>query len=277
MTIHSSSYTRFEGSLTSKPVRVIALNTLRTQLSFLKTKLTLGLLWLGPIVTLLLIGIEYLGRNAMDIGAPEGTASLAVFITQIVSLSILFAAASPGVIADDLRFKTFQVYFTKPLSKRDYIGGKLLGLFLVGSLITVIPSIIIALARTLVMVQSEHVWDFAQQGLSLVVMSTILCLSFSCIKLGISSLSERTGFVVLAWIGILLVPYAFVGIFSLSIESEWIELLPAPNALFYALKTLGPDGLENIPMPAPWLAILVFNLAGLTIAARRVNKLEGIA
>ena len=161
MAIHEQNYVRYEGPLRQTGAWwVIARTSLRTYLSFLRTKLVLLALWVtGPLVAGVFVLVEYGLRGQMsqftEVTAPSGDYVTYFLQTQAFSLAILYMAIGCGVISEDLRHRTFQLFFSKPLSRLDYAIGKYLSLVLLGSMITIVPAAMLAGLRGAFFAQSE--------------------------------------------------------------------------------------------------------------------------
>lgn len=62
---------------------------------------------------------------------------------------LLLAIIGAGLVANDRRFKALQIYFSKPLSFWDYVGGKLMILAFYSGLITAAPALLLFLIQVL--------------------------------------------------------------------------------------------------------------------------------
>ncbi|MBA2664081.1 MAG: ABC transporter permease subunit [Bradymonadaceae bacterium] len=286
MAIHDQNYVRYEG-----PLRegggwwVIASITIRLALSFLRTKLTLLLLWVMPLISAVLIMMEYAVRSQMsqltEQGSP-GPGSVIFFMqAAMFSLAILYVACGCGIVSDDLRHRTFQLYFSRPLARWEYGLGKFLGLFILGSMVTIVPALILGTMRTAFFARTEHLNEIAADfgvGMLLLVLLTSL---MSLIVMGLSSLTRRTGYVVLAFIGVLLVPLILHGIVSVAtggVDAARLWSLPG-NFMMIAEMALNPEVIDDLSVPwwAPVLITLGVAAASIGALVRRVSRLDGVA
>jgi ABC-type transport system involved in multi-copper enzyme maturation permease subunit len=287
MAIHEQNYVRYDGPLRQSGAwRVIAWTGLRTHLSFLRTKLILLLMWLGPLFFAGLIFLEYTLRGQMGQLAGEMTAPDAGYVTaflqmQIFSLAILLMASGCGVISEDLKYRTFQLYFSKPISRADYAVGKFLSIVLLGSLVTVLPAFLLAGLRSALFIQSEFFKPvLAQMGLG-VALSALFTLIVCAIVAGLSSLTSRTGYVVLSWIGVLLVPLILSGIVAIAtggdtaLASLWSL---TGNMLVVSDMVLGVEKeAGDAPLWVAPIVLSVVSVAGAAALVRRITRLEGVA
>ncbi|MFU8805544.1 MAG: ABC transporter permease [Bradymonadaceae bacterium] len=286
MSIHDQNYVRYEGSLREGAAWwIIAMSSLRLYWSFLRTKLVLLLLWIFPLVMGVLIVVEYAVRQQMAqmAGDFEPMSGAIAFFMQmeIFALALLFVASGCGAISDDLRHRTFQLYFSKPLSRWEYGVGKFLGLFFLGSLVTVAPALLLGLLRTAFYFQTDHLATIAKWGSLTVLLSVGLTAIVCLVVLGLSSLTRRTGYVVLAFIGVLLVPLILHGIVAVATGGEDYALLwSLPGNVVLITETvlgIGSEEGRNIPVWAPFAVVAVLGAAGLGSLVRRVTRLEGVA
>jgi len=98
--------------------------------------------------------------------------------TPIVFMSVLFAGS--GMIANDFRNNLMEIYFSKPMSWRDYVLGKVSTLTLVGLLQTGIPAVLMVMMHIIFIptweeFQNSWWWAPASFGFALViVLPTVL-------------------------------------------------------------------------------------------------------
>lgn len=284
MAIHEQNYVRYDGALRDSGAWwVIARTSLRTYLSFLRTKLVLLALWVaGPLVAGVFVLVEYGLRGQLsqftEITAPSGDYVTYFLQTQAFSLAILFMANGCGVISEDLRYRTFQLFFSKPLSRLDYALGKYLSLLMLGSLVTVLPATLLAGLRAAFYMQTDHFGLVAKQMAIGLGLSGFITLVMSAIVIGLSSLTPRTGYVVLSWIGVLMVPLILSGIVAIATDgAAWANLWSLTGSFLVASDMLLSEEAFDGPMWVSWLVLL--GAAGLGIAAlfRRIQRLEGVA
>lgn len=284
MAIHEQQYVRYDGPIRESGAwRVIAWTGFRTYWSFLRTKLVLLFLWLGPLFFAGMTLLEYAlrGQLANMVGdtAPSGGYIVYFLQMQAWSLAILLMASGCGVISEDLRYRTFQLYFSKPIARIDYAVGKFLSLVLLGGLITVVPAILLTVLRAAFFVQTEHFPAVAQQMAIGTGLSTLFLFVMCAVVAGLSSLTPRTGYVVLSWIGVLLVPVILSGIVAIATgDTEFAALWSLTGNMHVVSELLlTPDeAIEELGWIAPTV-LAAATAAGLGALARRISRLEGVA
>jgi ABC-type transport system involved in multi-copper enzyme maturation permease subunit len=287
MTIHNQNYTRYEGTLREGGhTWVIAWTTFRVMLGFLRTKLILLLLWVPVLIIAIFIFVEYgirnsqIGQMAGGAGEPPGPGGVIYTLQlQLVSLGLLYVASGCGVIADDLRYRAVQLYFSKPITRLQYGAGKLLGLALLGSLVTVLPALALGGLRLALSARGELLGPMAKQAAIGVALSALLTAVFTACVTGLSALTSRTGYVVLSWIGALMVPTLMMFILMLAADGHRATRLASlPGLVLLASEALlAPDGIAPVPAFVPFLILIALAGAGVGALSWRISKLEGIA
>jgi len=288
MAIRDQVYTLYDGVIRERYAwAVIGWTGFRTYWAFWRTKLTLLAVWLPPLIFALMVIAEYAVQSQMGIGqpgqeGPPGVAFVTIFLqVQIFSLALVYAANGCGVISDDLRHRTIQLYFSKPITRLDYGAGKYLTLLIMGGVAIVIPATLLAVLRSAFYAQTDMFSDIIFMHLKGLFLTVLLVLVMSAMVIGLSSLTRRTGYAVLAWIGVLLVPLILHAIFGVASEgSPLASLWSMPGTTGLASKALVGGGAtlhESVP---PWSPFVVYGAllsAGLGSLYWRISRLEGIA
>ena len=286
MAIHEQNYVRYEGVLEPRRIPAfIAWNGFTTYWSFLRTKLTLLLLCGSPLVALIAVVVEYstmntsLGGMITGEGGPSNV-GIATFVSaQLFCLALLFLASCCGVISDDLRYRTFQLYFSKPLSKGDYVLGKFGGLMWIGSLVTVIPALAVGGLRLGVYAQTPYLGAIIGKmavGFGALLFGQVI---LSLVLMGLSSLTSSTRYVVFAWLGVLIVP-TLVGatVFIAAEAPAWGGLIGILSCASLMVDVVLDEKVaEALPVIAPYAVMALWGALGVGLLARRVTRLDGVA
>jgi ABC-type transport system involved in multi-copper enzyme maturation permease subunit len=87
---------------------------------------------------------------------------------------IMFLYAGSGMICNDFRNNLMEVYFSKPLTWRDYTLGKIMTLVTIGLAVTAVPAIFLvvlhnALLPSMELFQTSYWWPLSILGFSLVI------------------------------------------------------------------------------------------------------------
>ena len=287
MAIRDQVYTRYDGTIREQYAwAVIGWTGFRTYWAFWRTKLTLLAVWLPPLFFALLVVAEYALQSQMgqlgDGEATPGVTMITLFLqVQIFSLALVYAANGCGIISDDLRHRTIQLYFSKPITRLDYGAGKYLTLLLLGTVAVIIPAGLLAMLRSAFYAQSDMLSDIIFMHIKGLLLAVILVAVMSAMVIGLSSLTRRTGYAVLAWIGVLLVPLILHAIFGVASEgSPLAALWSLPGTTGLASQALvggGENLVESVPAWSPFAVYAGLLGAGLGSLYWRISRLEGIA
>lgn len=286
MAIHEQNYVRYEGPLhTRYAALTIARASLRTYWGLTRTKIILLILWLMPLLSVVGVFAEYalsnssLGQASGAVQSAPGGTPVALFIQfSIMSLALLLMASGCGVISDDLRYKTFQLYFSKPLSRAQYVLGKFLGLFALGSLITILPGLLVGGLRVAFAMRMDFGEAIGKQVALGMLVLTCATAIFCLIVMGLSALTEHTRYVVLAWLGLLIVPSLLNTIITLATEQNPAsDLVSLTGNLWLVSQILIVDKSYDFPELLPFVILFVCGALGVASLARRITRLEGVA
>ena len=118
---------------------------------------------------------------------------------QAVLLAVVVGLVAPSLISRDLRAKAWLVYFTRPVSRFEYIAGKGLVLAAIIGGITLLPALALWLMGVLV---SPSVWVAAATWdlpLKLIASSFVLMVPTALLALAYSSLTAESRIASFAW------------------------------------------------------------------------------
>ena len=118
---------------------------------------------------------------------------------QAVLLAVVVGLVAPALISRDLRAKAWLIYFTRPVSRFDYICGKVVVLAAIVAAITVLPAVALWLAGVLV---SPSIWVMAETWdlpLRIIAASAALALPTVLLALAYSSLTAESRIASFAW------------------------------------------------------------------------------
>ena len=216
MPIHDQSYRRYTGTR-RKPGSawaVIASTGLR---SLMRKKFFVAVMlfsWLQFLVRAVMI---YLAANfpQMDVIAPSSETFRNFFEQQGSFVLFVAVYVGAGLIATDRRVHALQIYLSKPLTRAEYIAGKLAILMGLLLLVTWVPAMLLLVVQ--VMFAGDLV--FLRENLFLVPAITVFgflyALVVSFAMLALSSLSTSARFVGVLYVGVLLFTGAIATVMNL--------------------------------------------------------------
>lgn len=191
-----------------------------------------------------------------------------------VLLMMIFSGA--GLIAEDLRSGAIVVYLSRPLTRRDYVLGKLGILLSVGLVVTLVPGALLYLAAVSLAPDSFLEVRLVWIAPAVALQSLAMCLVFGLLLLALSSLSRSArvaglGFAALV-LGLELIQVIVQANFDLpavALLSLQSDVRVVGEALFGIAERPGLLG-----WPGASAALAVTAVASLLVIRRRVRAVE---
>jgi ABC-2 type transport system permease protein len=143
---------------------------------------------------------------------------------------LLFAAtAGPELLCPDRQSNVLALYFTRPLSRADYLLAKAAALLLVMGLIAVVPQLVLLAGNVLTADSAmtylgDHLGDLPR----ILLAGGVLTGYYAVISLAIASLTERRGIAVAVQLGVFLASGTVAGIVFFAARfggRRWVSLL----------------------------------------------------
>lgn len=194
---------------------------------------------------------------------------------QEVFIFIVSIVIGAGLIADDRRANALQIYLSKPLTRLEYILGKLMTLALVLTFITWLPAMLLLILQTLFAGSAKFLTEhlFLIPAITLVAAVQVFVSSFAMIAL--SSLSKSRRFVAMMYAGILFFTAAmYQALRQITTSSAWAAISPRDTMNVIADGIFRIQGSRPIPFPAAVVAVLVLIGLSIWILERRVRGVE---
>lgn len=181
---------------------------------------------------------------------------------------VIMVLSGASLISDDLKYNSLQLYFARPLKKKDYLLGKASTLFFFLLLLTLVPGLIFITAKLIFSGSFKFLASYPLLPLSVLLYSFLVTAFFSFYTLLISSLSKNRRYVSILIFGIYIFSDIFFGIFYSIFRNQYFALLSIKNnmrqigALIFNTQT---------PFEVPWILSLLI-IVGLCLAAGLVLK-----
>jgi len=276
MPIHDQTYRRYAGERVAPGAawRVIALTGLR---ELVRKKFFLAVMlfsWAQFVVRAVLL---YLAANfpQMEVLAPTPAMFRDFFEQQGFFVFVATVYVGAGLIATDQRVHALQIYLSKPLTRAEYVAGKLAILLAVLLVVTWIP------AMMLLLLQVVFAGDltFLRENFFLVPAMTVFGFLYAATAslgmLALSSLSTSARYVAVLYAGALLFTDAIFG----AVQGVTGSTLLSWVSFRANLAQVG-DVVFRMPprYDTPWLVSLVVVLGimaiSLWVLAHRVRAVE---
>lgn len=276
MPIHDQGYRRYGGTRSSIGTawRVM---TRAGVMSIISKRQFIGLMlfaWAPFVVRVVQI---YLAANFSQASflQPKGETFREYLDQQGLILFIMTVYIGAGLIANDRRANALQLYLSKPMTRAEYIAGKMAILFLFLASVTFAPAIMLLIVQTIF----AGSFTFVRNNLYLLPAITLFSLAqvllASTTMLALSSMSKSSRFVGVMYAGLYFFTTAlFQAIRGITRQSGFAWMSPSAT-----LEVVG-DIIFRLPpryeLPPAIAAVVIVVLIGgsLFILDRRVRGVE---
>jgi ABC-2 type transport system permease protein len=276
MPIHDQGYRRY-GGLRQPHGRTWWVIARAGLMERLRERKFLGLLLFAWLPFLVRAVQMYVAANVPQAAFLEATpGTFREFLDQqglfVVFITIYVGA---GLIANDRRANALQIYLSKPLTRVEYVAGKLVTLliFLIG--VTWVPAILLLLLQMLF----AGNFTFLRANLflfpAITLFSAILVLAAAFVMLALSSLSKSRRFVAMMYTGAIIFTAAmYQALRNITGSDTWAWISPEDVLDVIAAVIFRSSGTPPIPMPAALLVVAVLIGASVWVLERRVRGVE---
>ncbi|NIM58102.1 MAG: hypothetical protein GTO16_04045 [Candidatus Aminicenantes bacterium] len=145
------------------------------------------------------------------------------FMLFIMLMIVIFCGAS--LISDDLKHNSLQLYFSRPLKKKDYFLGKIAVIVFFLFIITLIPGLVFFIMKLVFSGSLKFFLSYPWLPLSIIGYSLILTGFFSFYTLFLSSLSKNRRLVAILIFGIYYLSEIVYLIFRSEFRSHYVSLV----------------------------------------------------
>ncbi|MPZ17938.1 MAG: hypothetical protein GEV06_08510 [Luteitalea sp.] len=279
MPIHDQSYRRYQG--TRLPATgawtVIAGHGL---MSFLRRRAFLAVMiaaWIPFVVYAVRI---YFAANFSQAQLLAPTPQMFRDFLDIQGLPIFIVTiyVGAGLIANDRRANALQIYLSKPLTRTEYVAGKLAVLVTALLAITLVPTMLLLLLQ----VVFYGSFSFARANISLVpsiaLASLVETFVNALMMLAISSLSKSARFSGIVFAGVALFSHAVFGLLSLITGGSrvaWVSFIANLEQIGDVIFRVAPR--YEVPPVVSFIAVAALIVVPIFVLERRVRGVEVIA
>jgi ABC-type transport system involved in multi-copper enzyme maturation permease subunit len=187
---------------------------------------------------------------------------------------IIMVLSGAGLIADDLKFNSLQLYFSRPLRKRDYLLGKMFTIFFFLMLLTFIPGLLFIIVKLIFSGSFKFIGEYPWIPFSVIGYSLLVTVFFAFYTLLLSSLGKNRRYVSILIFLVYIFSDIFFGIFYGIFRSPYFALLSIKSNL----QQMGAFLFRvQPPFEVPWvysLAILAAICAASGFALKK--KIKGV-
>jgi len=275
MPIHDQGYRRYPGGRrpTGTAWWVIARQQIRTVLSQKRYLILLLMAWVPFIGRVVQI---YLAANFQQASFLAASAQLfRGFLDQQGLFVFLLIVGASGAIADDRRANALQVYLSKPLTRVEYIAGKLFAplAFVLG--VTLLPALLLLVVH----VAFSGSLTFVMQNLyllpAIVLYSLALALVGTFTMVALSSLSKSRRFTALTFTGLFFFTTAmYQALQRITGSRLWALISPRDILSEIGDAAFRIPGTRALPLWAALLGVAVIIALSIAVLERRIRGVE---
>jgi ABC-2 type transport system permease protein len=276
--IYEQTYRRYEAR---EPLRVVRFWPITREALriILARRAFLGLLAAAWIPFVYWVGRIYVVTRFPEVGRilPVDGRIFGEFLNEEIFFTLLLSIfGGSGLIANDLRTGAILVYLSRPLTRRDYVLGKLGVLLALNLSVTLAPGLLLYAIALALAPEQFLKWSLAWIGPAVVLHSVALTLSVSLLALAVSSLSRSARVAGLGFFGLVAGLEIVRGILAQVFSLRPIALislradLRAIGAALFGMAERGP----TLPWSWPAAVLLVVGLLCLVVLRSRVRAVE---
>jgi len=279
MPIHDQGYRRYGGGKTPRGQAwmVITRAGLRTMLA---KRAFLGLLlvsWFPFFVRAVQI---YAATNVPQAQFLALTAETFRQFLDQQSIFVFFVTVyvGAGLIANDRRANALQIYLSKPLTRAEYVFGKLAILVTFLLFVTWVPAIVLLIVQIAFAGDFTFLWTNLFLFPAITVFSAIEVITVATAMLALSSLTKSTRYVGILYAAVIFFTSAIYGVLYLVTRStslSWISLAADLEQVGNVIFRLPLK--YDTPWPVSLLVIVLVVILSAVTLERRVRGIEVVA
>jgi ABC-2 type transport system permease protein len=280
MPIYEQAYRKYEARLPLRPVRFWPITREALRLILAK-RVFIGLLIFAWSPFLFRVGQIWLFTQFPESGRllPVDGRLFGEFLNWQVGLgltAIVSVFGGAGLIANDLRTGAILVYLSRPLTRCDYVLGKLGVLLALNLSITLVPALTLYLIALALAPGQFAKWELLWIAPAIVLHALLIALSVSLLVLAVSALSRSARVAGLGFVGL------FIGLGLVS--TVLVKIADRPEAQVLSLQDdlrmignllFGIEGRGvTVPPAYPPIVLALVALGCLAVLRSRVRAVE---
>jgi len=287
-TVREKGYSHWDGHLSERRFPWWPITRTGVQLAFRKKRFKL--VFAGAFVPafVFLAGL-YISERLEDFKTfVRGSTSLLnvgpkYFSSYFVNDGLLFltvlvlAFGAGGLIADDLKHSSLQIYFSRPLKKRDYLLGKMSVVAFFVLILTALPGFVLIAFKLIFAGNFKFFLQYPWLPLSVIGASTLLTVFFAFYVLLLSSASKNARYVLIMIFGVYFLSSILSGILLSIFRNPYMTLFSIPANLQQAGAFLFGQKLPHA-VPVAWSFAVLAAICALSAAVlnRKIRSVEVI-
>lgn len=280
MPIHDQSYRRYGGE--RQPAQRAWLVIAKSGIwQFLRKRPMMGILFGSQIALVVRLVAFYVSESITQASALLGPKpeTFRQFLEQQNFFVFLIAIyVGSGLIAQDRKANALQIYLSKPLTRVDYIAGKMsiLATFLL--FVTWVPAMLLLIGQILL----SGSFEFARTNLilfpAITVFSFLEVFVVCCAVLALSSLTTSTRYVAVMFAGVMFFSEAIYGTLRMVTGSTAVSWVSFTGSLAQVGDFIFRQPLRyTTPVAVSFIVLLALVAVAISVLERRVRGVEVVA
>jgi len=287
-TVREKGYSHWDGRLVERRLPWWPITRTGIQLSFRKKRFKV--LFSGAFIPafVFLVGL-YISERLEDFKAfIQGSDRLLnigpkYFSTYFTNDGLLFlivlvlAYGAGGLIADDLKHNSLQLYFSRPLGKKDYLVGKMSVIAFFVLVFSAVPGLVLIVFKLVFAGSFKFFLQYPWLPLSVIGFSALLTVFLAFYVLLMSSLSKNSRYVFILIFGTYIFSNVLFGILQSIFKTPYMALFSVPANLQQAGAFVFGQKLPHA-VPAVWSFAVLAAICGLSAVMlnRKIRSVEVI-
>lgn len=190
---------------------------------------------------------------------------------------VIMALAGSGLVADDLKNNALQLYFARPIRKRDYLLGKMSVLVFFITLLTFLPGLVFLIFKLIFSGSFKFLSDYPWLPLGVAAESVLLVAFFSVYTLALSALSKNSRYVMVLIAAIYYFSEVLFGILYGIFRSPYTTLVSFKRNINQVSAVIfGQKPPYAVPPLVSFVLLFLLVGAGVYVLVRRIRSVEVI-
>lgn len=203
-----------------------------------------------------------------------------IFLTNgstLFGLILVLVFAAAGLVADDLRHSSLQLYFARPLGKTDYLVGKMSVIAFFVLVLTALPYLVLVVFKLIFAGNFKFVAQYPWLPLSILGWSVLLTVVLAFFVLLLSATSRSTRYVSILIFTTYIFSDALAGILTQIFKTPYMGLFSIRTNLQQAGAFLFGTKLP-LDVPAGWSFAVLAGICALSavVLSRKIRSVEVI-
>lgn len=287
MSVYDRSYKGYSGRMTAPSSRFAVISRYALHEVF-NSRLFVGfyvLCFVPPLIAAVMIYLRYNveALTILDLSMLDLIRIDASFFRNFIygpqsSLAfIMVLIVGPALISPDLRNNALPLLLSRPLSKTDYVLGKLTVLVGLASLITWVPAMVLFALQSY-LAGKEWFLDNARLLVAIPLSFGVWILVLSFFGLAVSALVKWKPWARIAFLGAIFVATAIGQVFKVLYETWWGSMIVLNDLMLrFTAWLYGVDTMVEIPVAAACFSLILFAALSLFVLYQRIRAFEVIS